>query len=69
MEDLERILSTLAPGEGPVLQKSLGGTAQRRRRTPEAALARATASARGAQGARQTRAVSGVYRNTARSLL
>lgn len=28
MEDLERILGTLAPGEGPVLQKSLleGGT-------------------------------------------
>ena len=23
MEDLERILSSLAPGEGPVLQKSL----------------------------------------------
>ena len=25
MDDLERILGTLAPGEGPVLEKSLAG--------------------------------------------
>ena len=48
MEDLERILGALAPGEGPVLQKSLRTTTPRTRRTESAgraAVRRSTARA------------------------
>ena len=61
MDDLERILGTLAPGEGPVLQKSLWTTTPR---TGAEAERQVISTRRPAE-----RAVSGVYRNTARSLL
>ena len=60
MEDLERILGTLAPGEGRVLQKSLLDDDSE----DDGGLSRRPAVARLAG-----RAVSGVYRNTARPLL
>ena len=62
MEDLERILGTLAPGEGPVLQKSLWTTTRTRPREP-------MADGEFRAGGPSERAVSGVYRNTACSLL